>query len=149
VNGEEEERKSILDFYEGKVKYTLDAVLVMAAEKTASTATQVVEKYGDMLEPAQNRELEEMRDEARALAQVPEEQQRVAWVGAVLQNQSEANVTLRKLLEEQIQARVEAEKDRGEQRNRHRQEMALVFGLAIVGWCRQWLFDIIQRLLGG
>lgn len=61
----------------------------------------------------------------------------------------EANATFAKQLEVQIQATVEAQEDREQQRNRHMQQMLLMFALAIVGLFKDWLSAIIHRLLGG
>lgn len=136
----------------GEARYGIDALLD-ATEATASTATQMLDKYADILEPAQTQELEEIRHAAQAIVEVPEEERNPAWVRDLAEGLRQANATLQRLLEEQIRARIQAEKV-GERRERKEDwrwwvVLGVTIVIAIVGWARGLLLDIIHRLLGG
>lgn len=154
MSSEEEKRKSILDFYEGKTKirhgearYEVDALLVKAAEATANTATQILEIYGDTLEPARIHELEEIRHQAEAMTHVPEEERWFSWAGLIADGQRRTNAILEKLHDEQTRERKEAESGRDEAERGRKIDRLILIVLNVVGWLIA--LGVIQRLLSG
>lgn len=68
---------------EARASTAIGGVLVTAAQVTSGSAVQVLEAYGDALEPSHVREFEQIRDRTSALAQVPAERQSFPWAEEV------------------------------------------------------------------
>ena len=112
-----------------------------AIQATGTAAGAVLDLYSGALEVGQIRELEQVRDEAEAIDRFPEEERGFSLAMAMFEWLRKANTTLDKVLREQIQARVEAEKGReeqrkarGDERNRYWLALGVAILIALVGW---------------
>jgi len=109
-----------------------------AIQATGTAAGAVLDLYSGALEVGQIRELEQIRDEAEAIDRFPEEERGFTLAMAIFEWLRKVNTTLDKMLTEQIQARIQAEKV-GERRERKQDwrwwvVLGVTIVLALVGW---------------
>lgn len=112
-----------------------------AVQATGTYVDALLELYGGALEVGQIQELERIRDEADAIEKFPEEERGFPLAMAMFEWLGNVNTTLDRMLREQIQARVEAEKGREEQRkarvderNRYWLALGVTIVIGVVGW---------------
>jgi len=109
------------------VSEVLQPSLSEAVQHILSAARQVLDSYRPTLKVSQIRAFEEIRDEAKAIVEVPEEERWFTWTRAVVEGQGRIISLLEKVLGEQIQAR-------DQERSRERLILSVTIGIAVIGW---------------
>jgi len=140
VSNQEEKGKEHKAEFRERIELTdkLDLALGRAVQDTSGSAVEVAEVYGDALQPAQLRRLQEIAQAPATITELPQEK---AWEMLVGYNREIRDIQLE---------RWEAEKARERKEDlRYWLLLGLTIVIALVGWFRQWLLDIVERLLGG